>query len=311
MQCTFTPLEHEGLLHISGPDALKFLQGQTTCDTRDIGPDRATPGAYCTAQGRVICDFLLLQLAQEHYALRLRSEILEQARDTFARYVVFSNARIAAGRGDWLVTGVRGPDARGVLEQVFGSAPGSPMACQSGQDFALVQTDTGGEAFECFLATDSAWADALTKASAAGSPACWRFAEISAGIARIEDATLGEFVPQVLNYDLTGHVSFNKGCYTGQEVVARLHYRGKSKRRAFLFQLPAGRDDDREPAVGATVFNANGKAAGQVLNSATCEDQIRLLAAASIEDAAHELYLDASHDNPLEALALPYPLGDN
>lgn len=311
MQCTFTPLEHEGLIHISGPDALTFLQGQTTCDTREIGPGRAIPGAYCTVQGRVTCDFLLLQLAHEHYALRMRHEILEQARDTFARYIVFSKAGISAGSGDWLVTGVCGPGARGVLEEVFGSAPDSRMACQSGQDFALVQTDTRGDVFECYLATDSTWIDALTKACAVGSQACWRFGEISSGIARIERATLGEFVPQALNYDLTGHVNFNKGCYTGQEVVARLHYRGKSKRRAFLFQLPAGSGADREPAVGATVFNANGKAAGQVLNSAICEGHIRLLAAASLEDAAHELYLDASHDNPLEALALPYPLGDN
>ena len=75
MTCHNTNLDHEALLHITGPDALSFLQGQLSCDTRTLSPERALPGVYCTVQGRVICDFLLCQLADAHFGLRMRREI--------------------------------------------------------------------------------------------------------------------------------------------------------------------------------------------------------------------------------------------
>ena len=238
----------------------------------------------------------------------MRRDIREQAREVFARYIVFSKATLRAGPDDWLIAGVVGSDARGLLEKIFGRVPRSPLAGCSGKDFVLVQTDAAGEMFECFLAADSTWPQALADASEAGSEACWRFRELSEGIARIERATQTEFVPQALNYDLTGQINFSKGCYTGQEVVARLHYRGKSKRRAFLYRLPAGNAGIHEPAIGMPVFKADGKPVGQVLNSAACEGEVRLLAAASIEDARGQLYLETAEGAALEALAMPYPV---
>ena len=82
LNCEFTTLPGEGLLHISGPETLGFLQGQTTCDTRRLDASTAIPGAYCTPQGRVVCDFLLLQLGQEHVGLRMRSDILDASAAT-------------------------------------------------------------------------------------------------------------------------------------------------------------------------------------------------------------------------------------
>ncbi|MCB1841325.1 MAG: folate-binding protein YgfZ [Halioglobus sp.] len=302
MNSTTSLSGHEALLHVSGPDALKFLQGQTTCDIRNVGPSQAARGVYCTPQGRVICDFLLVELGQDHCALRLRREIREPTVAVLAKYSVFSKVMLEGEREDWLVAGVCGANAADTLGQLFGSVPRADLECIRGENFVLVQTGAAGDTFECFMAAESTWPAALENAFDSLSAECWRHREISAGSARIEAATLGEFVPQVLNYTLTGHISFNKGCYTGQEVVARLHYRGRSKRRSFAFQLPAG----AEAKAGDAVFDRAGKQVGSVINSACCDGDSRLLAATGLDDVEADLRLGTADGAEFTMLDMPY-----
>jgi len=92
LNCNYALLEQEALLHIVGPDTLKFLQGQTTCDTREVDSEHATPGAFCTPQGRVICDFLICELAPEHFSLRMRREIRDNSATAFGKYIIFSKS---------------------------------------------------------------------------------------------------------------------------------------------------------------------------------------------------------------------------
>ena len=123
------------------------------------------------------------------------------------------------------------------------------------------------------------------------------------GIARIEAATAGEFVPQVINYDLTGHISFNKGCYTGQEVVARLHYRGKPKRRSIMASLTAAQGC----APGAPLFDAtSGQNVGDVVNCSTTAQGTVALVSATASGAANGLRLGAADGPPLALGQLPY-----
>lgn len=305
LNCYYSPLPGEALLHIDGPDALTFLQGQTTCDTRPVGPARAALGAYCTPQGRVVCDFLLAALGPEHVVLRMRREVREHAAGVLGKYIVFSRAELDAARDDWQVAAVWGPDAAALIGAVFGSAPGAAMACVSGADFTVVQTNDSATAFECYLGPDSPWSTALGQAVPETGEAAWRAAQIRAGLARIEAATADKFVPQVLNYDLTGHINFKKGCYTGQEVVARLHYRGTSKRRSFLATLP------REAGAGDPVFDRSGeKNVGDVVNCAVEGDAIVALVSATTEAAASGLCLQPGGSAPLTLGELPYPVLD-
>ena len=92
MTCYYANLDHEALLHVQGPDALSFLQGQVTCDTRSLRADLALPGACCTVQGRVVFDFLLGQLEADHLVLRMRRDILASSAALLAKYIVFSKA---------------------------------------------------------------------------------------------------------------------------------------------------------------------------------------------------------------------------
>jgi folate-binding protein YgfZ len=292
-------LPQEALLHIEGPDTLTFLQGQTTCDTREIGPTRGALGAYCTPQGRVVCDFLLATLGAEHVALRMRRDILEPAAAVFGKYIVFSRAELDPGRDGWRVAALWGPSAEDVLRDTLGTAPATPLDAVCEPGITVVRRDGADAAFECYGAAENPLFDRLAAAADAGTENDWQLREIRAGVGRIEAATMERFVPQVLNYDLTGHVNFTKGCYTGQEVVARLHYRGTSKRRAFLAQL----DSPAEP--GAALFSAGGtQAVGDVVNCAPAAAGFEALVSATTASADSTLRL-GSADGPAVSLSPP------
>jgi folate-binding protein YgfZ len=279
----FTSLERDALLHIVGPDALTFLQGQTTCDTRTVDTSHAIPGLHCTPQGRVLADFLLLLLDEDHVALRLRRDILDVTAASLGKYIVFSKAELASDAQGWSVHACWGEDAAAALETVLGQAPDGLYRIVSGPGYRIVQVDEQRQAFECLLDDDSALAAGLAAACKPAEEVLWEAGAIRRGLARIEAATSGEFVPQMLNYDLTGHISFNKGCYTGQEVVARLHYRGKPKRRAYIADFPGA-----APAPGTELFLADqAQNAGQVINAAATGDGNATVLVTATEEAVN------------------------
>ena len=271
MDCHYTTLGHEALLHVVGPDTLKFLQGQTSCDTRRIDANHAIPGVFCTPKGRVVCDFLLCELGPDHFALRLRRDIRAASSAAFGKYIIFSKAEL---------------------------------------DYVLVQTDKRGQQFECFLHETSAQQhlDAMQAEMTPSTESEWQALQIANGSARIEAATVEEFVPQILNYDRTGHISFKKGCYTGQEVVARLHYLGKPKRRTYVAELPSGTDC----AAGSAVYDAkSGSEAGNIVNCCTVGEKIHVLVAAATSSLPHGLLLGAANGPALTLGKMPYTLEDD
>ncbi|TGD74653.1 folate-binding protein [Mangrovimicrobium sediminis] len=303
----FSALPGEGLLHIAGPDTLTFLQGQTTCDTRKLSATQALPGAYCTAQGRMVCDFLLVQLDAEHVALRMRRDILDTAAATLGKFIVFSKAKIDIARDDWRAFGCWGEDAPGVLSDVVGSEPGSEdYAAASAPGIVAVRAPGAEIAFEVFIDTQNhaELVATLRERLQAGDESQWRALQMRAGVARVEAATSGEFIPQLFNYDLTGHVSFNKGCYTGQEIVARLHYRGKPKQRAYLAEVATG----ETPAPGSKLYTDGlGASTGEIVNSVQVDGKALCLAVATGPGVAGGLLLGEGGP-AMTLLQLPYAL---
>lgn len=305
MNCHYAPLAQEALLHITGPDTLKFLQGQVTCDTRKVDAAHALPGVYCTPQGRVVCDFLLFEVGHEHFALRMRRDIRAGASTVFGKYIIFSKAKLDATREDWLPVAVWGEAAASALVEVFGEIPMERYGASRRDDAIVVQTDEHGQQFECYLNSASSEARLAQMAARMNSAVetQWQALQITDGIARIESATVEEFVPQILNYDLTGHISFNKGCYTGQEVVARLHYRGKPKRRSYKAALSSVGDC----AAGAAVFDAqSGQNVGNIVNCCATQDGAVALVAATASGTQNGLRLGAADGPALTLGVLPY-----
>ena len=305
MDAHYALLEDDALLHISGPDTLQFLQGQTTCDTRQVSPEQAVAGAYCTPQGRMVCDLLLAPLAEDHFGLRMRASLRPIAAAALAKYIVFSKAELDAERDDWRVLACWGADAAQILAGLAGEVPGTQLGVVSGQGIRLVQIDDHGEQFEAWIDTahHADHLDALGEALQQGDVETWHTLQVAAGRARLEATTSEMFLPQDLNYDRTGLVSFDKGCYTGQEIVARLHYRGKPKRRT----VPATIDSNEAFAPGAPLF-ANGReqSVGNLVNRAPGVSLV--CAALGAMDAPLAL---GSPDGPaVRCQASPYPLDD-
>jgi folate-binding protein YgfZ len=311
LNCLYAKLNQESLLHLQGPDSLSFLQGQVTCDTRKLAASVALPGALCTVQGRVVGDFLLCALGERHLVLRLRRDVRATMAAVLAKYIIFSKAELEPEREDWLVLGCWGPAAGAAVLDSFGTRPQGKFGASSGEGFALVQTDEAGQQFELYLHADAApgLLQKLGERMDTGSEADWQALQIAHGIARIEGGTSGEMIPQMLNYDVTGHISFNKGCYTGQEVVARMHYRGKPKRRLYRATIPSGDLlTGQRAAAGDALFSGEGsQAAGNVINAVPDADgRLLLLVTATTQGIETGLHLSAPDGPLLQIDSLPY-----
>jgi len=307
--CHYALLENEALLQISGPDTLAFLQGQLTCDTRALSPARALPGAFCNPQGRVTGDFLLCQPGPEQVLLRLRRSVAATFAAALKKYMVFSRASLDADDGDWQLLALWGESAGEMVSDLCGSGPGARYGAVAGEGWLLVQVDEAGRQFECYLQPAAAGLlSGLEARAQLSSEGRWRALQVAAGVPRIEATTSGEFLPQALNYDLTGHVCFTKGCYTGQEIIARLHYRGRPKRRCHLAMLAGGTAPLPEP--GTALYRPGAtQAAGHVLNAESDDAGGTVLL---VTAAGAELQDGLAVGNPagprLRPGTLPYPL---
>ncbi|MFT4615570.1 MAG: folate-binding protein YgfZ, partial [Bacteroidia bacterium] len=170
-----------------------------------------------------------------------------------------------------------------------------------------VQLDDAGQRFECYVDTSAAseQMSALQKNTQLATESHWQALDIEAGIARIDTDMVEQYIPQTLNFDLTGHISFTKGCYTGQEVVARLHYRGTPKRRSFIARL----QNAATPTSGAELYaETAGSSVGNLVNPISLDGNVLALAAATLNGAESGLHLDSLDGPLLELIDLPYPL---
>jgi hypothetical protein len=301
---TVTPLGHYGLLAVEGVDAEKFLQGQITCSSAEVSTTLSSPGAYCTAKGRIVTSFQLLRVDTNRFLLRMRRDLLDSAAQTLSKYIVFSKAKLT--RADELIgIGLHGSNAAALVHELFGATPTGINATITAAGGLALQRDEAGTWFECWLpqpAAQQLWQRGLTQGRPAGT-AYWHWLNIRAGLAEVSAANADTFIPQMLNYHLTGAVNFKKGCYTGQEIVARAYYRGQVKRHLIRATLsgPA-------PAVGTAINDANGRAVGSVVNSvATAAGSAELLGVCGGDTANQDqnLQIDGAI---LQPLVLPYAI---
>jgi folate-binding protein YgfZ len=264
------PLDHCALLQLEGTDSARFLQGQLTCDVYALTPERASLAAHCTPKGRMVTAFELARRDSDRFWLRLRADLAEPTTRQFGKYLPLYRKAKLSDLDQHVVFGLAGPAAAGLLQNHFGTCPDGAQAARVAGDAELIQLDASGERFECWLPAAAAadlWQAALQQALTPAHGDCWRWLLIRAGIAELEAATSELFIPQMVNYPELGAVSFSKGCYTGQEIIARAHYRGQVKRHL----IRAGCDAPA-PAAGSELLDANGRAAGQVVDAVALTD---------------------------------------
>ncbi len=242
-----TPLADESIIYLRGRKIDEFLQGQLTCDLRPLSPERAVHGALCSVKGRVISDLWVLKLDDECCLLRLRRSLASGFAEHLARFAQFSRIKVSLEDQEGTVIGIYGK--RG--ESAESLPLESPGDCERTDGALLLRSGPRHAQLILMGSGDNALASARDVLEAmncatddAGSAEAWRAEVLRDGHYALETEDSERFTPQALNYDERGLVSFNKGCYTGQEVVARLHYKGKSKQRLQVYAASTGRSPD-------------------------------------------------------------------
>ncbi len=293
-------LSHFGIIRASGAEAASFLQGQLTSDTRSVGGTSQLSG-YCTAQGRLLAIFRILKDGDDLLLLLPRS-LLPPMLKRLKMYVLRAKVTLTEDTA-WSVLGFSGNPP-----QIPGALPlPEAAAVIRADDFLVAAIPAAAGRRGLVLGPSAAVAALWSQVPAAqriGAKA-WRWLDIRAGIPEIGPATSEEFVPQMVNLDVLGGISFQKGCYTGQEIVARMHYLGRLKQRMYAATL----DTRTPPAPGTPLHAANlpGQPAGHVLMAETGPDhKVALLAVTQI--SSHDTAVVTCADIPLSFTELPYPL---
>lgn len=302
----FCPLTHEGILTVRGPDAGKFLQGQITCNISYLGTSGSSLGARCTPKGRMLSSFRIVSVA-DGFLLAMSRELLEPQLAELQKYAVFSKAKLADESAVWARFGLSGGDA---ALQALGLELATEADCVAGNDSLIAIRLSDGRA-ELWAPIEQAEAlhAHLSEQLPEASLNDWLLAQIRAGIGQVTGSTRELFIPQMINLQAVGGVSFKKGCYTGQEIVARMQYLGKLKRRLYRLRM-AG---DQSPAPGSELFSpVHRSAVGEVVLAAASTEAVELLAVLQ-EDAALDgrIHLGSLDGLPLELLELPYTLDSN
>ncbi len=309
-------LSHLGLIAAAGSDNESFLQGQLTCDVRQATPERSLVGAYCSPKGRALASFRLFRRGEDLY-LELPRELLESTLERLRKYLLRTKATLADASDTRVGIGVAGPNAVARLTEILGGVPAAvnevvQTAASESAGITLIRLPGPTPRFELHGAMreiQPVW-EALGPAFAPVGVEPWRLLDILAGIPTIYPETVEAFVPQMLNLQLLEGISFQKGCYTGQEVVARTHYLGKLKRRMYLARV----DGPSPPRPGVPLFSPQADAsqsAGRLVDATRHPDGgYAVLAAALIECAEHGvLQLGDANGPALRLERLPYPFG--
>ena len=278
-------LDHLGTLRFSGQDAEVFLQGQLSCDVSEVRPGLSSHGAYCSAKGRMLANFLLWR-EQDGFAMVLSRDLGASVQKQISKFVLRSKVKVADA-SDIALVGAAGAQA----ESLLAAAPGQSVRLNDGR---------------LIVALPAQGAAGVLRGLSLGDAARWRWLDIRSGVPLIKAATQDQFVPQMANLELIGGVSFEKGCYTGQEIVARTQHLGRVKRRMFLANVPAPAQagdalysDDLGDQVGGTVLNTEASPEGGY-------DLLAVLQVASRERST--VHLKARDGPALRFLPLPYPV---
>jgi folate-binding protein YgfZ len=278
-------LPHWGVLRARGADAASFLHTQLTQDVTGLALSEARLAGYCSPKGRLLATFVVWREAADDYLLACSADVLPAVLKRLRMFVLRAKCTLDDASAERPLHGVIGAAA----------SRGQPWQRDAEQ---IRLPDVLGQARALWIAGQPPALPALPLQA-------WQWLEVHAALPIIVAATAEQFVPQMVNLEAVGGVNFQKGCYPGQEVVARSQYRGSVKRRAFVFQSAAPAQPGQE------IFSAHEpeQPAGMVVNAASWDGEHAVFAEVKLAAlAGAALHLGAPDGPPLRRSALPYAL---
>mgnify|MGYP005991966565 CR=1 FL=1 len=270
-------LSHTGLIALSGDDAVTFLQGQVTNDVKALDGHHAHFSGYCTPKGRLLALFLAFTHDKKFY-LQLNQSLLPAIMKRLKMYVLRAKVEITDASNQMIRLGINGPESASILLKQFSNIPTQDFATssieQAGENIGLIlklPSIEGHQRFEVLIDETHAlntFNSIKSSCTLVGKP-CWDWLDIQTGIPDVTENTQEQFVPQMLNLDILDGINFKKGCYTGQEIVARTHYLGTVKRRTYKATILS----DVQPNPGDKVMDTQQNEVGQIVKVAPNPDK--------------------------------------
>lgn len=301
-------LSHFGLIQASGDDSRDFLQGQTSNDLRLVDANHGQLNSYCSPKGRMLATFRIFDRDGDYY-LQMPSEILEPTMKRLGMFILMSRVALKDVSDELVRIGLAGPNTEKLLEAEIGETPADVDGSLTLNGLTVIRLSGHNPRFEIVGAPEKIqplWQALSGNVTAVGSDA-WSLLDIRAGIPHIFQGSVEAFVPQMVNLHLINGVSFKKGCYPGQEIVARMQYLGKLKRRMYL----AHTQSEKRPAAGDQLFSEqteSSQGTGNVVYSAPApEGGYDLLVVVDINSWENgTVHLESESGPVLTSMDLPY-----
>jgi folate-binding protein YgfZ len=302
--CALSALGQLGLIRVSGADARNFLQGQFTNDITKVDTGHSQLSSFCSPKGRMLALFRIFQRGDDLY-LMLPRERLQATHKRLQMFVLRAQVTLTDVSDELVIAGLAGD----CVQEMLPGAPEDVDGCAESDQLTLIRV--AGDRPRCLVigepAAMQAWWQAAAEQATPARADCWPLLDIRAGLPAVLEANTEAFVPQMANMQLVNGVSFTKGCYTGQEVVARMQYLGTLKRRMYRVRIAA----DACPAAGTELFSpssASGQGAGKVVDARPSPDGgCEALVVSQISSMeAGDLRLGDADGPLLQTLQLPY-----
>ena len=302
-----TALSHMAILEIDGEDAITFLQGQLTNDIKQLNGTNSQYSGYCNPKGRLLALFLAFA-HQDHLHLQLPLCLTEAISKRLRMYVMRSKVTIKDKSDQIISLGIAGPNAESKLKALFKVAPKAAYELITLEDATLLRLPDDSPRYQVFthqVNLERIWKVLSSDTQKVGK-GIWDYLEIQAGIPEITTATQEAFVPQMVNLDSLDGINFKKGCYTGQEIVARTHYLGKVKRRTQIAHI----DLEDQPMAGDIVtLKKTEEVIGQIVRSAVAPNGgFDVLVEMRLENFESDKENISCNGSLLAFKTLPYPL---
>ncbi|RLV59211.1 tRNA-modifying protein YgfZ [Parashewanella curva] len=295
-------LSHLGIISAEGQQASSFLHGQVTADVAGLSENNWVWGAHCDPKGKMLASFRLVRAYEQFLMLMPKSTVAADL-PQLQKYAVFSQVTLDDASDQWVIFGVAGAKAEAFVSERFGEISSKVTVVNDG----FIIKDS--ERFLILMSTGKA--SELFGDQKVYESSSWQALEIANGYPNVSANHRGEYIPQMCNLQAVGGISFNKGCYMGQETVARMKYRGGLKRALFILEGNVSGKLNKD-AILEIELESGFRKAGNIIEYVQRDDEVLLTAVlANDTDSSAHLRVAGDLDSRLQIKSLPYSLEED